>query len=94
MRRSSAPADSRAHEPELGAGVIFWLGGSAGTTTVVMIIPTPEFDPMFADGTTPFIGDYVDIAAPNLIYEESGGWRFATGTGEVQVWQAVWSPNR
>ena len=49
--------------------------------------------PMFADGTTPFIGDYVDIAAPNLI-NEAGTWRFATDPGDVQVWQAVWSDNR
>ena len=49
--------------------------------------------PMFADGTTPFIGDYVDVAAPNLINDD-GTWRFATNVGDVQVWQAVWSDNR
>ncbi len=49
--------------------------------------------PMFADGTTPFIGDYVDVAAPNLINDD-GIWRFATQPGDVQVWQAVWSDNR
>ena len=52
----------------------------------------PNF-PMFADGTTPFIGDYVDVAAPNLINDE-GTWRFASQPGDVQVWQAVWSDNR
>ncbi|MGB5347215.1 MAG: sialidase family protein, partial [Woeseia sp.] len=52
----------------------------------------PNF-PMFADGTTPFIGDYVDVAAPNLI-NDNGTWRFASQPGDVQVWQAVWSDNR
>jgi uncharacterized protein YjbI with pentapeptide repeats len=52
----------------------------------------PNF-PMFADGTTPFIGDYVDVAAPNLI-NEAGTWRFASNPGDVQTWQAVWSDNR
>ena len=53
----------------------------------------PNF-PMFADGTTPFIGDYVDVAAPNLLVDANGTWRFAYQPGEVQVWQAVWSDNR
>ena len=52
----------------------------------------PNF-PMFSDGSTPFIGDYVDVAAPNLIYD-AGTWRFATNLGDVQTWQAVWSDNR
>ncbi|MEL6868369.1 MAG: LamG-like jellyroll fold domain-containing protein [Pseudomonadota bacterium] len=65
--------------------------GASGETLQVEYM-VPNF-PMFADGTTPFIGDYVDIAAPNLI-NDNGVWRFASNAGDVQVWQAVWSDNR
>ncbi|MFK8054405.1 MAG: sialidase family protein, partial [Woeseiaceae bacterium] len=65
--------------------------GASGETLQVEYM-VPNF-PMFADGTTPFIGDYVDIAAPNLI-NDGGTWRFASQPGDVQVWQAVWSDNR
>lgn len=61
-------------------------------TTVQLEYMVPNL-PMFADGTTPFIGDYVDVAAPNLINDD-GIWRFASNPGDVQVWQAVWSDNR
>jgi len=67
-------------------------GDAASVETLQIEYMPPNF-PMFADGTTPFIGDYVDIAAPNLIFE-GGAWRFATDPGDVQVWQAVWSDNR
>ena len=67
------------------------IGGS-GNVTLQAEYMVPGF-PMFGDGTTPFIGDYVDIAAPNLINDGSS-WRFATKLGDVQVWQAVWSDNR
>lgn len=65
---------------------------TADYTTVQLKYMVPNL-PMFADGTTPFIGDYVDVAAPNLINDD-GEWRFASDPGDVQVWQAVWSDNR
>ena len=64
--------------------------GDVQTLQVEYMVPNY---PMFADGTTPFIGDYVDVAAPNLI-NDNGTWRFAINPGDVQVWQAVWSDNR
>jgi uncharacterized protein YjbI with pentapeptide repeats len=67
-------------------------GDESGGETLQVEYMVPNF-PMFADGTTPFIGDYVDIAAPNLI-NDGGTWRFASNPGDVQVWQAVWSDNR
>jgi len=67
-------------------------GSATNVETVQVEYMVPNF-PMFADGTTPFIGDYVDIAAPNLINDD-GTWRFASNPGDVQVWQAVWSDNR
>ncbi len=67
-------------------------GDQFNVETLQVEYMVPNF-PMFADGTTPFIGDYVDVAAPNLINDD-GDWRFASNVGDVQVWQAVWSDNR
>ena len=67
--------------------------GGSNDVTVQAEYMVPNY-PMFADGTTPFIGDYVDVAAPNLIYDEANGWRFASQPGDVTVWQAVWADNR
>jgi uncharacterized protein YjbI with pentapeptide repeats len=67
-------------------------GDASSGETLQVEYMVPNF-PMFADGTTPFIGDYVDVAAPNLINDD-GAWRFASDPGDVQVWQAVWSDNR
>ncbi len=88
--KPTKPSDSASRyifvtsQPGLGAG-------SVGETLQLEYM-VPNF-PMFADGTTPFIGDYVDIAAPNLI-NDGGIWRFASNAGDVQVWQAVWADNR
>ncbi|MGB5722032.1 MAG: hypothetical protein WBM34_15180, partial [Woeseiaceae bacterium] len=69
-------------------------GDATNVEAVQVEYMVPNF-PMFADGTTPFIGDYVDVAAPNLIYDgDLDTWRFASDPGDVQVWQAVWSDNR
>ena len=43
-------------------------GDASSVETLQVEYMVPNF-PMFADGTTPFIGDYVDVAAPNLIYD-------------------------
>ncbi len=48
--------------------------------------------PLFAAGTSPFIGDYVDIAsAPGFVYG-NGGWR--PDTVDPTVFHAVWTENR
>jgi hypothetical protein len=49
--------------------------------------------PMFKSGTSPFIGDYVDIAtAPAFVATSSGKWAYNTN-GEV-LFHAVWTDNR
>ncbi len=53
----------------------------------------PNFQ-MFGDGSTPFIGDYVDLSAGPIFVRTAGGWRFATEPGDIQARFAVWTDNR
>ena len=54
--------------------------------------------PMFAQGTVPFIGDYLDVAGQTFVLNESGQWKFNTAadpSGRRQpVFHVAWSDNR
>jgi hypothetical protein len=50
--------------------------------------------PMFAQGTLPFMGDYIDIAAPAMIQDLGGRWKFNTEPLRSPVFQSVWTDNR
>ena len=51
--------------------------------------------PLFAQGTKPFIGDYLDVAAsPTFIPNGDGTWRFNTQASDSSVYFASWSDNR
>jgi hypothetical protein len=52
--------------------------------------------PMFRQGTTPFMGDYIDIAAaPAFVPVGAGKWAFNTaGTTQAPVFHAAWTDNR
>ena len=50
--------------------------------------------PLFAQGTVPFLGDYIDIAGQNIIPNGSGGWVFNTASTSAPVFYATWTDNR
>jgi hypothetical protein len=50
--------------------------------------------PLFAKGTTPFVGDYIDIAGLDFVREPSGEWRFNTQASAAPVFHAVWTSNQ
>jgi hypothetical protein len=55
--------------------------------------------PMFVDGTTPFMGDYIDIASQNIL-PSGGSWVFntqatdATGATNAPDFHVTWTDNR
>ncbi len=64
------------------------------TTQAEQLETNPPGLPMFVQGTTPFIGDYIDIAgAPSFIYQ-SGQWGFNTSATNPQYFFAAWADNR
>ena len=52
--------------------------------------------PMFKQGTTPFMGDYIDVAAaPAFVTGPYGTWEFNTAkTSQTPVFHATWTDNR
>lgn len=52
--------------------------------------------PMFKQGTVPFIGDYIDVAAaPTFVPTANGGWAYNTAPGlDMPVFHATWTDNR
>lgn len=50
--------------------------------------------PMFVQGTTPFMGDYIDVApAPAFVYQK-GKWAFNTANTNPQYVFTTWTDNR
>jgi uncharacterized protein YjbI with pentapeptide repeats len=50
--------------------------------------------PLFAQGTVPFLGDYIDIAGPTIVPDGAGGWKFNTASTAAPVFYATWTDNR
>lgn len=50
--------------------------------------------PMFEQGTVPFFGDYIDIAAAPPFLFQNGKWIFNTNSSNLPVFHAVWTDNR
>ncbi|HEY6943493.1 MAG TPA: putative Ig domain-containing protein [Candidatus Acidoferrum sp.] len=50
--------------------------------------------PMFEQGTVPFFGDYIDIAAAPPFLFQGGKWVFNTNDANLPVFHAVWTDNR
>jgi uncharacterized protein YjbI with pentapeptide repeats len=57
-------------------------------------VDPPNF-PLFKGGTTPFFGDYIDIAGLQMVLA-NGSWGFNTGSGSANapVFHAAWTDNR
>ena len=50
--------------------------------------------PMFEQGTVPFFGDYIDIAAAPPFLFQNGKWVFNTNSANLPVFHTVWTDNR
>src|SRR5439155_18621794 len=75
-----------------------YLYGSASTQPGSKPIRQLRFNvpnlPLFVQGTTPFIGDYIDVAAVPFSPLPGGGWTFNTADSNPQNFHAVWTDNR
>jgi len=50
--------------------------------------------PMFAQGTVPFMGDYIDVTAPAFVQDDHGRWRFNTEASNSATFTTAWTDNR
>lgn len=58
-----------------------------------MQVDAPDL-PMFEEGTVPFFGDYIDIAAAPSFLFQNGKWLFNTSSANLPVFHATWTDNR
>jgi len=63
-------------------------------TTIEQVQFNPPNLPLYAKGTAPFFGDYIDVAGLSFVPTSSGGWAFNTEVSGPQVFHAVWTDNR
>lgn len=56
-------------------------------------VDPPNF-PLFKGGTTPFFGDYIDIAGLSMLQQATGSWTFNAGSEIAPVFHATWTDNR
>ena len=73
-----------------------WLPATpGGALTIEQMQFNPPNLPLYAQGTSPFIGDYVDVAAVSFVRDASGKWVFNTAaTPTPPLFHAVWTDNR
>jgi alpha-tubulin suppressor-like RCC1 family protein len=76
---------------------IFGLRGDVSNPTQLQQLQEdPPNLPMFAGGTEPFFGDYIDVAGLMMVPTPTGGWIFNTAANPNQtpVFYAAWTTNQ
>ena len=72
-----------------------WQPGPGEPLIIDQMQFNPPNLPLYAQGTSPFMGDYIDVAAVSFIRGPGGAWGFNAGTGmPPPVFHAVWTDNR
>ena len=72
------------------------FGSRQGSTLIEQLQVNPPNLPLFKQGTAPFMGDYLDIAAsPSFLPGDTPGtWKFNTDPSRAIAFHAVWTDNR
>lgn len=90
----ASPADVPQFAPSVQVSE-YLQGSVANSTTVRQLQFNPPNLKLFQLGEVPFMGDYVDIAAaPAMVQDASGAWKYNTATTTAPVFHAVWTDNR
>ena len=75
----------------------YLVGSRPGSMLIEQLQFNPPNLPLFALGSVPFIGDYIDVAARTMApvrnADGSEGWRY-TSEGDEAVFHLVWADNR
>ncbi|MGA2261806.1 MAG: kelch repeat-containing protein, partial [Acidobacteriota bacterium] len=70
------------------------VGSLPGSTDIQQLGFNVPNLPLFMAGTSPFLGDFIDIAGRTIIPTSTGGWTFNTAPSGTEVYHAVWTDNR
>jgi hypothetical protein len=71
-------------------------GGDAARSSkpIRQLQVNPPDLPLFAGGTTPFLGDYLDVVAQSIVSTGNGHYAWNTSPANSAVFHAAWSDNR
>ncbi|HEX4935435.1 MAG TPA: sialidase family protein, partial [Gemmatimonadaceae bacterium] len=69
------------------------FAGADAVTRTLLQFNAPNLK-LFSRGRVPFIGDYIDVAAPVFAPAENGQWTFASTRPGPLVVHAIWADNR
>ncbi|HEV2444451.1 MAG TPA: hypothetical protein VGS58_00955, partial [Candidatus Sulfopaludibacter sp.] len=72
------------------------FGSAPGSSAIQQLQVNPPNFPLFSQGTVPFVGDYLDVAAsPTMVPgSQPGAWKFNIDPSPSIVFHAVWADNR
>jgi hypothetical protein len=70
------------------------FGSIPPSLDIQQLFINPPNLPMFLTGTTPFIGDYIDVAGPTFIAKPDGTWRYNNLSTDPDFTHVVWTDNR
>ena len=69
-------------------------GAVSGAQTVQQLEYNPPNLPIFRAGTSPFMGDYLDVATEAPFVRTGSTWSFNTALSESPVFHGIWTDNR
>ena len=72
----------------------YLVGVPKGADDTVRLQFDPPNLPMFRLGTTPFIGDYIDIIPAQPILQDGNDIKFNTAPSKSPLFHAIWTDNR
>jgi uncharacterized repeat protein (TIGR01451 family) len=71
------------------------FGTIEGSPDLQRLQYNPPNLPLFREGTSPFMGDYIDLApAPAFVQNAAGAWVYNTAPSNAGVSHGVWTDNR
>jgi uncharacterized repeat protein (TIGR01451 family) len=72
----------------------YQFGAVPGSSTAQRLEFSPPNLPLFRAGTTPFLGDYIDVS-PGVPFVRNGtGWSFNTAPSPSPLFHGIWTDNR
>ena len=69
-------------------------GGVPGAQTVQQLEFSPPNLPIFRSGTSPFMGDYLDVTTESPFVRNGSSWAFNTAATASPVFHGIWTDNR
>ena len=88
------PGNPPVFRPSVQVSKYLWTLKSGSDTEIEQAQVNPPNYELFKGGTTPFHGDYIEVAAAPPFVLKNGAWTYNTDPSKSPVFHAVWTDNR